>query len=75
MFIFFNDITVATETCDLNTVYYTLGKLTLAMFKVSPVTGLRQGFIEEKEKSFKFKYLSGDTLDKINQIGEKVDEF
>lgn len=52
MFIFFNDITVATTSCDLNTVYFTLGKLALAMFKVAPVTGLRQGFVEEKESVF-----------------------
>jgi glycyl-tRNA synthetase alpha subunit len=53
MFIFFNDITVASETCDLNTVYYTLGKLALAMFKVSPVVGLRQGYVEEEINEYK----------------------
>jgi hypothetical protein len=52
-----------------------MGKLALAMFKVSPVTGLRQGFIEEEEESFSFKNLMGDKMDKINKIEDRVQEI
>jgi len=33
-FIFFNDIQVASTTCSLNLVYYTIGKFALAIFDV-----------------------------------------
>ena len=36
---------------------------------------LRQGFIEEEEESFQFKNLMGDKLNKINQIGDRVQEI
>ena len=37
IFIFFNDISVAMETCNLNEVYYTIGKIVNALLEVQPL--------------------------------------